>query len=167
MNVKIKKLHPDAVIPQYATPGAAAFDLVATKQVAIRPGEMAQVPLGLAMEVPEGYALIIAMRSGISCKTLLRQTNGIGIIDSDYRGEINMLFTNTAPLTVTGIYQVALVNGKVEKTCEWDYTGTYLIKPGDRVAQGFIMPLPKINFVEGELSETERGTGGFGSTGTK
>jgi dUTP pyrophosphatase len=167
MNVKIKKLHPDAVIPQYATAGAAAFDLVATKQVVIEPGETVQVPLGLAVEVPEGHVLIIAMRSGISLKTLLRQTNGVGVIDSDYRGEINMLFTNTAPLTITALYRVGLINGETEEVCDFSFTGTYLIKPGDRVAQGFIMPLPKINFVEGELSETERGTGGFGSTGTK
>jgi dUTP pyrophosphatase len=147
MQIKVKKLHPDAVIPQYATAGAAAFDLVTVEDVTIAPGETKKVPLGLAFEIPEGYVLYVCMRSGIALKTPLRQPNGIGVIDSDYRGEVSMLFENAAEI---GPF------------------GTYFISKGDRVAQGVIQEAPRVELVESdELSETKRGSGGFGHTGTK
>ncbi|KOS03133.1 dUTP diphosphatase [Paenibacillus polymyxa] len=171
MNVKIKRLHPDAVIPQYATPGAAAFDLVAVEDVIIAPGETKKVPLGLAFEIPEGCVMIVAMRSGVALKTKLRQPNGIGVIDSDFRGEVAMMFDNTAdvsqwatttPRDISGRRTNIFVAGILDDNSR-------VIRKGDRVAQAFILPIPRVNLIETdeELSETERGTGGFGHTGVK
>ncbi|UMR33982.1 deoxyuridine 5'-triphosphate nucleotidohydrolase [Paenibacillus polymyxa] len=170
MNVKIKRLHPDAVIPQYATPGAAAFDLVAVEGVIIAPGETKKVPLGLAFEIPEGYVMIVAMRSGVALKTKLRQPNGIGVIDSDYRGEVAMMFDNTADISEWATTTPRDINGHRTNTfvagCLLD-DNSRVIRKGDRVAQAFILPIPRVNLIETdeELSETERGTGGFGHTG--
>ncbi|MFS0841212.1 dUTP diphosphatase [Paenibacillus sp. 1P03SA] len=175
MNVRIQKLHPDAVIPQYATAGAAGFDLVAVEDVVIGPGETEKVPLGLAFEIPEGYVLYVCMRSGIALKTKLRQPNGIGVIDSDYRGEVAMMFDNISqefadlPLELRHVYNDWYydITGKTQRSPGVRYEkGTYLIRKGDRVAQGVISPVARVNFVESaELSETERGDGGFGHTG--
>ncbi|WP_342440341.1 deoxyuridine 5'-triphosphate nucleotidohydrolase [Paenibacillus sp. FSL L8-0436] len=167
VNVKIKRLHPDAVIPQYATDLAAGFDLVAVEDVVISPGETAKVPLGLAFEIPPGYVMLVCMRSGIALKTKLRQPNGIGVIDADYRGEVAMMFDNTRPAL------------SIDEYCEWPtflngeeavgvnlLGGEYIVRKGDKVAQAFVLPYPRINFVEAaELSETARGDGGFGSSG--
>ncbi|MCR8938768.1 deoxyuridine 5'-triphosphate nucleotidohydrolase [Brevibacillus laterosporus] len=185
--VKIKRLHPDAVIPQYATAGSAGFDLVAVEDVAISPGETWKVPLGLAFEIPEGFVMLVCMRSGIAYNTELRQPNGIGIIDSDYRGEVAMMFDNiwkNEPFFAYDEEGRAIVTDyRIEDECpsteylrtisgeqvrQWrDYpAGTYLIRKGDRVAQGLILPVMQAQFiVADELSETERGVGGFGSTG--
>ncbi|MMZ45501.1 Deoxyuridine 5'-triphosphate nucleotidohydrolase [compost metagenome] len=185
INVKIKRLHSDAVIPQYATPGAAAFDLVAVEDVIIAPGETKKVPLGLAFEIPEGYVMIVAMRSGVALKTNLRQPNGIGVIDSDYRGEVMMMFDNTHEkdlfiagnqyghsVLIPGAGKTYDISGRDAEigdrvTGGYNLDGTYIIRKGDRVAQAFILPIPRVNLVETdeELSETERGTGGFGHTG--
>jgi dUTP pyrophosphatase len=167
VNVKIKRLHPDAVIPQYATDLAAGFDLVAVEDVIIAPGETAKVPLGLAFEIPPGYVILVCMRSGIALKTKLRQPNGIGVIDADYRGEVAMMFDNTRPVL------------SIDEYCEWPtfldgteavggnlLSGEYIVRKGDKVAQAFVLPYPRVNFVEvEELTETARGTGGFGSSG--
>ena len=100
-----------------------------------------KIPLGLAFEIPPGYAMFIVPRSSTGLKTTLRQFNSIGVIDSDYRGEVSALYDRF------GIKD--------------EY-----IKKGDRIAQGFILPVAQVDFIEvDELSETERGTGGFGSTG--
>lgn len=170
--VKVKKVHKDAVIPKYATVGAGAFDLVAVEDVFILPGEIAKIPLGLAFEIPEGFGLFVIMRSGTGFKTRLRQSNKIGLIDSDYRGEVSMLFDNVndpTPLPRWGdsTYQTMLtIEGKrVASDAGFD-RNTYIIRKGDRVAQGYIIPLPQVEFEESdELSETERGDGGFGHTG--
>ncbi|MBU9705887.1 deoxyuridine 5'-triphosphate nucleotidohydrolase [Paenibacillus sp. AK121] len=170
MNVKIKRLHPDAVIPQYATPGAAAFDLVAVEGVIIAPGETAKVPLGLAFEIPEGYVMIVAMRSGVALKTKLRQPNGIGVIDSDYRGEVAMMFDNTADVSEWATTTPRDISGHRTNTfvagCLLD-DNSRVIRKGDRVAQAFILPIPRVNLIETdeELTVTERGNGGFGHTG--
>jgi dUTP pyrophosphatase len=169
MNIKVKKLHPDAVIPQYMTPGAAGFDLYAVEDCIIAPGESVKLPLGLSFEVPEGYVLYICMRSGISLKTSLRQSNGIGVIDSDYRGEVSMLFDNISaigqsiPLDISGITLFA-INKEFE---HYHYPeGMYSIKKGDRICQGIIAPVIQATFIPSEeLTETERGSGGFGHTG--
>ncbi|MGG0793153.1 deoxyuridine 5'-triphosphate nucleotidohydrolase [Brevibacillus laterosporus] len=190
--VKIKRLHPDAVIPQYATAGSAGFDLVAVEDVAIPPGETKKVPLGLAFEIPEGFVMLVCMRSGIAYNTTLRQPNGIGIIDSDYRGEVAMMFDNIAEKepfiaydsdydfeegkTIATDYRIEYpitgclrtISGELVRGEWWrDYpAGTYLIRKGDRVAQGLILPVMQAQFiVADELSETDRGAGGFGSTG--
>lgn len=166
VNVKIRKLHPDAVIPQYATAGAAAFDLVAVEDVIIAPGETKKVPLGLAFEIPEGYVMIVAMRSGIALKTKLRQPNGIGVIDSDYRGEVAMMFDNINIVASWENYVSNIDNSGAMYTLNEYPSGTYIIRKGDRVAQAFIQPLPRAEFtVVDTLSETDRGAGGFGSSG--
>lgn len=141
INVKVKRLSDDAVIPQYATDGSAGFDLVATEDVIIEPGETKLVPTGLAFEIPQGYEIQIRPRSGISLNTKLRIANAPGTIDADYRGEVCVIITNGHG-----------VNYRVEK--------------GMRIAQGVLSRVPIANFIEvDELDETERGAGGFGSTG--
>ncbi|WP_348623039.1 dUTP diphosphatase [Paenibacillus peoriae] len=167
MNVKIKRLHPDAVIPQYATSGAAAFDLVAVEDVIIAPGETALVPLGFAIELPIGLEMQIRPRSGVTAKTKLRVGNAPGTVDSDFRGEVKVIVDNTAQQEHSYGYTVNTLNGwEVQTEYRHDYN-TYIIRSGDRIAQGVIAPVLRVNLIETdeELSETERGAGGFGHTG--
>lgn len=152
MKIKLKKLHPDAVIPAYATPGAAGFDLVATEDVTLNPGETKLVKTGLSVELDIGYELQVRPRSGLSLKTLLRVANSPGTVDSDYRGEICVIMHNAD--AVPDIFG----NGGRRTV--------YNIKKGDRIAQGVICPIIQAEFEVTEiLSDTERGVGGFGSTG--
>lgn len=170
VNVKIKRMHPDAVIPQYATDLAAGFDLVAVEDVVIAPGDTVKVPLGLAFEIPAGYVVLVCMRSGIALNTKLRQPNGIGVIDADYRGEVAMMFDNIAvghdvPVTDDLIFYV---NGNGRTARSDEINASYIIRKGDRVCQAFIIPYPRVNFeVVTELAESERGAGGFGSSGVR
>lgn len=148
MNVKIKRLHPDALVPQYATPGAACFDLhaVGLPEVGATPlhFEPLLVRTGLAFEIPEGHVMRIYSRSGHGFKNHTRLANSVGIIDSDYRGEVMVMLTRDA-----GPGQAAIVRN------------------GDRIAQAVVEPIERVQFMPvDELSETERGAGGFGSTGT-
>lgn len=150
MNVKIKKLHPDAVVPKYATPGAAGFDLVALEDVNIDPGQTKLVKTGLSVEIPTGYELQIRPRSGTSLKTSLRVANSPGTVDSDYRGEVCVIVTNISAPILSGPYAGLPVG----------------VKKGDRIAQGVICPVVQAEFeIVEELSSTDRGSGGFGSTG--
>lgn len=143
VRVKVKKIHPDAVIPQYKTSGSAGFDLYAIEDVEIQPGETKQIRTGLIFEIPEGYEIQIRPRSGMSLKTPLRISNAPGTIDSDYRGEVMIIAENTS-----------IMPFQVEK--------------GTRIAQGVLQKVPQAEFIEVEkVSETERGEGGFGSTGIK
>jgi dUTP pyrophosphatase len=156
MRIKIKKLDPEAVIPQYATEGASGFDLVSIEYCKVAPGENKLVKTGLAFEIPIGYELQIRPRSGLSLKTPLRVANSPGTVDSDYRGEVCVIITNTA----SDCYDSS-GNGC---GCRDDHA-TY-IKAGDRIAQGIICPVIKATFdVVDFLDETDRGAGGFGSTG--
>ena len=142
MKVKIKKLSPDAVIPTYAKVGDAGMDLVATSMKF--DGTQITYGTGLAMEIPEGFVGLVFPRSSIR-KTDLSLSNSVGVIDSGYRGEIQATFKK-----IQGISNNALDNYKV----------------GDRIFQLMIIPHPTIQFIEvNELSSTERGEGGFGSTG--
>lgn len=146
MNVKIKKLSPDAVIPRYATLGAAGFDLVAIEDVQLFGGQTKLVKTGLSIELPMGFEMQVRPRSGTSLKTPLRVANAPGTIDSDYRGEVCVIITNT--LTPNGDLSI------VE------------IKKGERIAQGVICAVEHAEFVEvKDLTVTGRGAGGFGSTG--
>lgn len=144
MQVKIKKLHPNAVIPQYATAGAACFDLVSVNEVMITPGrEHVALKTGLAFEIPEGYVMMVYSRSGHGFKNGVRLANGTGVIDSDYRGEVMVKMHN-------------------------DGSTALLINAGERIAQAMIVPAMQVELqVVDELSDTARGSGGFGSTGTK
>lgn len=141
INIPIKKLIPAAVIPKYATEGSAGFDFHSTVNIKIQPNETRLIGTGLAMEIPLGYELQIRPRSGLSLKTKLRIPNSPGTIDSDYRNEIGIIVENTGTTPIT-------------------------ISQHDRIAQGILCKVPQANFVVvGELSDTIRGQGGFGSTG--
>lgn len=144
MKVKIKKLNPLAVIPKYQTPGASAFDLHVIEDAEIYAGQTHILKTGLAFEIPFGYELQVVPRSGISAKTKLRIANSPGTVDCDYRGEVGIIVDNIDP------------------------NEPYFITAGDRIAQGKIVPVVQVELEEvEELSSTERGEGGFGSTGTK
>jgi dUTP pyrophosphatase len=147
MKVKIKKLHPDAQIPKYAHLGDSGFDLVAIEDVSFNGGETRLVRTGLAISVGSGYELQVRPRSGLSLKTPLRVANSPGTVDSSYLGEICVIVTNTDP------------------PLDSRYSSRY-IKKGDRIAQGVVCPVERVEFEEVEsLDETERGDGAFGSTG--
>ncbi|WP_127135269.1 dUTP diphosphatase [Veillonella sp. 3913] len=141
MKVKIQRTHQNGRIPTYATDGAGAFDFYSAEEVDIKGLEVMAIDLGVALEVPEGHVMLLFPRSSIGKNTPLRMANSVGVIDSDYRGTIHALYENN------------------------DICPT-LIKKGDRIAQGIILPIPKIEFEEVKLlSGTKRGHGRFGSTG--
>lgn len=168
--VKVKLLNENAVMPTYGSEGAAGFDLYATEDVLIEPGETKKVPLGLAFELPPGYVLYIMPRSGLSSKTTLRQPNSVGVVDSDYRGEVSMMFDNIAQTrnmrTRPYVYDLSNETVYLNPDQREVKPVSYLVRKGDRVCQGVIQKIPAISLVEvDELLETERGSGGFGSTG--
>ena len=139
MKVRIKKIHQDAVTPSYAKFGDAGMDLRAVSVENDVHGNFV-CRTGIAMEIPEGYVGLLFPRSSVS-KTGMTLRNSVGVIDSGYRGEIMLKF------------------GRLS-------TGAPLYKAGDKVGQIIIMPHPFVEFIEAEeLSNTERGFGGFGSTG--
>jgi dUTP pyrophosphatase len=139
--LRFKKLDSQAIIPQFQTKGAAGFDFHALEGAQINPGEVTLVRTGLSVEVPEGFELQVRARSGLSAKAGIFLVNGVGTIDSDYRGEIKIIMSTCMGKPVE-------------------------IKAGDRIAQGVIAAVVQPQIVEvTELSETERGSGGFGSTG--
>ena len=145
MQVKIKKLVPEAVIPSYSKDGDAGMDLTITKIYSNTTFDITY-GFGIAMEIPKGYVGLVFPRSSIR-KTDLALTNCVGVIDSGYRGELQATFKK--------------IYGKNDvRIDETDY------KVGDRGAQIIILPYPQIKMIESEeLSNTERGDGGFGSTG--
>ncbi len=143
MNVKVKKLHPDAMLPTYGSAEAAGADLYACleKTVTIEAGETYFIPTGIALEVPKGCAGLVYARSGLACKRGLAPANKVGVVDSDYRGEVKVALHNHSLTPQT-------------------------VEPGERVAQFIITPVLTPVYEESEaLSDTSRGTGGFGSTG--
>jgi dUTP pyrophosphatase len=170
MDIGFKKIDTDAKIPTYATEGSAGFDLYAVEDTVIEPGETKMVHTGLILETPPDTAIMLYPRSGVSAKTPLRLANGVGVIDSDYRGEIILPFYNMSAPTVHKVFQY--INIKGEKEDDYTYSclpdRTVVIKKGDRIAQGIIHDVSVARFVPvKEVSETKRGKGGFGSTGTK
>ena len=141
--IQFKKLNPAAVIPQRATAGSAGLDLKAclTEPVTLKKGEHALIPTGLAVKVEDGFAAMLFARSGLAIKHGIGLLNGVGVVDSDYRGEI----------------RVGVIN---------QFEETYTIEPGERIAQMVVMPVSLAPVIEvGDLDQTDRGTGGFGSTG--
>ena len=143
--VKYKLLDPRAKAPAYATPGAAAADLCAVldEPLTLAPGQRAMIPTGLAVEIPAGYVGLVFGRSGLALKRDLAPANKVGVIDSDYRGELKTAIHN---------------HGSAVQTVE----------PGERIAQLVVVPYLTANFTEtDQLSDTARGVGGFGSTGTR
>lgn len=144
MEIKVKKLNEKAVLPHIASSGAAAADLHALldNPLTIKAGERVLVPTGISIELPGNeYVALICARSGMAFKRGLALANGIGVIDSDYRGELLVAMINT---------------GNEDQT----------IDPGDRIAQLMVLPVVTPVYTEvSEIGETERGAGGFGSTG--
>jgi len=156
MEVKIKKSHPNAIIPKYESAGAAGMDLTATSKEYDNHGN-AVYGTGLAFEIPEGYVGYIFPRSSNAKKDLLL-SNSVGVIDSDYRGEVIFKFKPSIYYSMDGTPEFTEV--------PLHHLNNYEIS--DRIGQIIIMPYPKIEFVEvDELDKTERGNGGFGSTGDK
>lgn len=143
--LKIKKMRENAILPQRATPGSAGLDLCACidAPLLLPARGHAVVPTGIAIELPEGTAGFVFARSGLGIKHGIALANGVGVIDSDYRGEICVGLCNVSDKP-------------------------YTVEPFERVAQMVIAPVivPTVTEVS-ELSDTERGEGGFGSTGTK
>ena len=141
--IPVKKLRPNAILPTYGSAEAAGADLYACleEEITIAPGETYFVPTGLALEVPRGCAGLIYARSSMGAKRGLAPANKVGVIASDYRGEVRVVLLN---------------HGSQPQT----------IQPGERIAQMIITPVltPVYEEVE-DLSDTDRGTGGFGSTG--
>jgi dUTP pyrophosphatase len=145
MDVRIKKLHKDAVIPVYAKPGDAGLDLVATEKLT-ETAKQVSYGTGISVEIPYGYVGLVFPRSSVR-KYELELSNSVGVIDSGYRGEIQLTFNKT----IVGEIYAPSAN---------------IYETGDKIGQLVILPYPHINLVEvDELSETERGDGGFGSTG--
>ena len=143
INIKLKKLVEDAVVPTYGTEFSAGADLYSVQEATIMPGETAFLGTGIATAIPEGLVGLVYARSGMACKRNLAPANKVGVIDSDYRGEIKVALHN---------------HGNVPQT----------VAKGGRIAQLVIAPYLRADYeVVNELTETVRGAGGFGSTGTK
>ena len=143
LNIRYKKLDPAAVAPVFSSAGAAGADIYALPgcDAEIRPGETFTVHTGLAIEIPEGYAGLVFARSGLATREGLAPANKVGLIDCDYRGELLVALHNHSEAAA-------------------------FLKGGERIAQLMITPVPTVEYTEAqELSETMRGTGGFGSTG--
>ena len=146
MTVKVKKLQPRAILPAYGSQAAAGADLYALldgDSLEIAAGETVLIGTGLALEIPSGYVGLVYARSGLATKKGLAPANKVGVIDSDYRGELKVALYNQSGKSQT-------------------------ISAGERIAQLVIAPYLSASFEEAdELSDTERGSGGFGSTGSK
>lgn len=141
MNVKVKKLKNTAYMPTKGSQDSAGWDLYAASDYVIPPGEVVKVGTGLSMEVDPMFWIGIFARSGLATKQGLRPANCVGVVDPDYRGEVI----------------VALYNDSYE---------SHIVRAGDRIAQMIILPIYNYNVIEvNELDDTERGAGGFGSTG--
>ena len=143
--VKITKLNENAKMPHYGSEFAAGADLYALldEPVIIEPNETKLIHTGLSMEIPEGYAGLIYARSGLASKKGLAPANKVGVVDSDYRGEVMVALLNHSQIAQS-------------------------VEPVERIAQLVIAPFLKVDYVEVDaLEQTERGAGGFGSTGSK
>ena len=143
VNVKIKKLDPKVKIPEYKTKGSSGLDIKAfiNKKIIIKPKTSMLIPTGISLDIPEGCEIQIRPRSGLAAKSNISVLNTPGTIDSDFRGEIKVILFN---------------HGNAD----------FFVNNGDRIAQIVLMPILKIKFEEvDELNSTNRGEGGFGSTG--
>ena len=143
MEIKTKRLADGATVPRLATSGAACFDLHAINGGEAKAhGGTIVCRTGLAFEIPNGHVMLIYSRSGHGFKNSVRLVNSVGVIDSDYRGEVAVKLINDSPLV-------------------------FHVEPGDRIAQAMVILVPACEIIEvDELSETARGAGGFGSTGS-
>jgi dUTP pyrophosphatase len=141
IELPVRRLREDAVLPERAYSGDAGLDLAACDRHELAPGERAVVGTGLAVAIPDGYAGFVQPRSGLAARHGLSVANAPGLIDSGYRGEIRVVLLNT------------------------DTAETFVVEPGMRIAQLVVLPLPELELVEvEELPESERGVRGFGSS---
>lgn len=141
LQIKVEKIHPDAIIPTQATPGSAGFDLHSIKSHVIKSNGTIIIDTGLRFELPEGYLMYISSKSGLAAKNGLCVLNSPALIDSDYRGEVSVIIHNTDKLE-------------------------YYVAKGQKIAQAVILPYPKVIITEGKVGvNTQRGENGFGSTG--
>jgi dUTP pyrophosphatase len=165
LRVKIKRLK-DVELPKYAKLGDAGFDLVAAEDTIIQPEGTVVVPTGLAFEIPPGYELQVRPRSGISLNTDL--TVILGTVDSAYRGEVGVITKNLRTMTGTLTDYLRTIDDDFVQADGLYLEGAYIIRKGDRIAQGVIAPVETAHFVEvDKLSESDRDSSGFGSTGVK
>lgn len=142
MRVRVRRLDPDLPLPSYARPGDAGLDLLSAEDVSLKPGERTAIPTGLAVEIPEGHAGFVHARSGRALREGLALVNAPGLIDSGYRGEIKVIVVNLDPSDVVHV------------------------RRGDKIAQLVVQPVVSVELEEaGDLEASERGAGGFGSTG--
>jgi dUTP pyrophosphatase len=143
IELKVKKLDGKAILPKYATDGAGCFDIHSTTAGFVSENQTMVFSTGLSFEIPDGFVMLVFSRSGHGFKNNVRLSNCVGVIDSDYRGELKVKLTS-------------------------DTDGSIVVERGDRIAQAMIIPFPKVNLVVvDELSKTDRGAGGMGSTGVR
>ncbi|MGL2714827.1 dUTP diphosphatase [Helicobacter pylori] len=141
MKIKIQKIHPNALIPEYQTEGSSGFDLHAVEEVMIKPHGVGLVKIGICLSLEVGYELQVRTRSGLALNHQVMVLNSPGTVDNDYRGEIKVILANLSDKD-------------------------FKVQVGDRIAQGVVQKTYKAEFIECErLDETSRGSGGFGSTG--
>jgi dUTP pyrophosphatase len=141
IEIAVRRLREDAVLPSQAYDGDAGLDLAACDEIALGPGERAVVSTGIAVDIPDGYAGFVQPRSGLAARHGIGVVNSPGLIDSGYRGEIRVVLLNT------------------------DSRHPFTVKPGMRIAQLVIAPVAAVRLVEvGELATSERGARGFGSS---
>lgn len=142
--LRVRRIRDDAVLPSRARTGDAGLDLVACEHAAIPPGGRAGIGTGIAAEIPEGHAGLVVPRSGLALRHGISVVNAPGVIDAGYRGEIRVILLNT------------------------DAAATFVVEPGMRIAQLLVVPALQIDVVEAqELGASDRGEGGFGSTGLR
>lgn len=143
IELRIKRLRAEAVVPARAYAGDAGLDLAACERVELAPGRRALVPTGLAVAIPEGHAGFVQPRSGLAAQHGITIVNTPGLVDSGYRGELKVILLNT------------------------DASESFVVEPGMRIAQLVVVPVPGVELVEvDELDESERGVRGFGSSRT-
>jgi dUTP pyrophosphatase len=141
IELAVRRLRDDATLPAQAYPGDAGLDLAACGRHEVAPGKRAVIPTGLAVEIPEGYGGFVLPRSGLAARNGITLLNAPGLIDSGYRGEVQVVFHNT------------------------DSETTFVVEPGMRIAQLVLLPVPAVALVERELlAASERGERGFGSS---
>src|SRR5690625_1762521 len=166
ISVGFKRLSDEAIIPTKAHPTDSGFDLCASEDVIIEPGDTVIVPTGIAVELPKGFEAQVRPRSGVTAKTKLRVQ--LGTIDNGYKGEIGVIVDNIAddPFGNTSRY-LNFVDGSEIRQDDDIPDGTYHIRKGDRIAQLVVQALPEVTAVEIDefTQDSERGEGGFGSTG--
>jgi dUTP pyrophosphatase len=141
IELPVKRLREDAVLPLQAYPGDAGFDLTSCEHVILEPGERALIDTGLAVAIPDGYAGFVQPRSGLAARHGITVVNSPGLVDSGYRGELRVVLLNT------------------------DAREPFTVEPGMRIAQLVVLPVPAVSLLEvDELVESDRGVRGFGSS---